>query len=362
MSSATGVPESDDRTRSLPPATDRAFVTFVQWTALAFAPVLGLVAWLNQDIPLAATAIVSFATGILAWQQRVRGRHRPVTLVLLVVGLMSALVPLQSAAVVGSMMIAVAAFAAIGTLFIQPRYFRPYVFFLAAVWASELVLLNDAFLQEAEPVATGQEHNIFGLAIQLAVFLVAVFALNAIKRAVGTAGTRYQLLFDMAPIALWEEDFTEVGQWLAELRTQGIDDLNAYLDEHPDQLGLAIERIKVTDANQAAVDLVEVEDRHQLLGHMSPDEAAAESAAAFRSQLLAIWEGRSRVSTEFIGYSATGRRWDGVLYWQTGTNLDGLDLSKTIVAMLDVTAAREAKRELESALAALADREREYRL
>ncbi|MDH3538763.1 MAG: response regulator [Acidimicrobiia bacterium] len=362
MSSDPGFPDGDDLTRSLPPATERAFVTFVQWTALAFAPVLGLVAWLNHDIPLAATAVVSFATGILAWQQRVRGRHRPVTLVLLVVTLMSALVPLQSAAVVGSMMIAVAAFAAIGTLFIERRYFRPYVFFLAAVWASELVLLNDSFLQASEPVAVGQEHNIFGLAVQLAVFLVSVFALNAIKHAVGRAGTRYQLLFDMAPIALWEEDFTEVGDWLTQLRAQGVDDIGAYLDSHPEEVGAAIERIMVTDANQAAVDLVEVEDRHQLLGHLSADEAAAESAAAFRSQLVAIWEGRSRVSTEFIGYSASGRRWDGILFWQTGTNLEGLDLSKTIVAMLDVTAAKEAKRELEAALETLADREREYRL
>ncbi len=362
MSSDTGSLDGDPRTRPLPPATERAFVTFVQWTALAFAPVLGLVAWLNRDIPLAATALVSLATGIVAWQQRLRGQPRPVILVLMVVGLMSALVPLQSAVVVGSMMIAVAAFAAFGTLFMQRRFFLPYVFFLGGVWAAELVLLNDTFLQEGDTVSNGQEHNIFGLAIQLAVFLVAVFALHAIKNAVGTAGTRYQMLFDMAPIALWEEDFAEVGEWLAQLRNQGVEDLGGYLDLHPDQLGAAIERIRVTDANQAAIDLVEVDDRHQLLGHISADEAAAESAAAFRSQLLAIWEGRSRVSTEFIGFSATGRRWDGVLHWQTGTNLEGLDLTKTIVAMLDVTAAKEAERELAAALEALAESEREYRL
>jgi len=362
MSSASSASEGDDRSRPVPPATERAFVTFVQWTALAFAPVLGVVAWLNKDGPLAAVAVVSFATGIIAWQQRMRGQQRPVFLVLLVVGLMSALVPLQSVSVVGSMMIAVAAFAAIGTLFIQRRYFLPYVFFLAAVWASELVLLNDAFLAEDPNTVGGQEHNIFGLAVQLAVFLVAVFALNAIKQAVGTAGTRYQLLFDMAPIALFEEDFTEVGEWLTQLRKEGVDDLGAYLDEHPAELGAAIERIKVTDVNQAAIDLVEAEDRHQMLGHMAADEAAAESAAAFRSQLLAIWEGRSRVSSEFIGYSISGRRWDGVLHWQTGTNLEGLDLGKTIVAILDVTAAKEAQRDLAAALEALAVSEREFRL
>jgi PAS domain S-box-containing protein len=354
--------EVDDRTQPLPPATERAFVTLVQWTALAFAPVLGLVAWLNRDVPLAATAIVSFSTGIVAWQQRLSGHHRPVRLVLMVVGLMSALVPLQSAAVVGSMMIAVAAFAAVGTLFISRRYFLPYVFFLAAVWTAELVLLNDSFLQESDAVSNGQAHNIFGLAIQLAVFLVAVFAINAVKQAVGSSGSRYQLLFDMAPIALWEEDFTEVGEWLTELRNEGVSDLAGYLDANPEQLGAAIERIKVTDANQAAVDLVEVDDRHQLLGHMAADQAAAESAAAFRSQLLAIWEGRSRASVEFIGYSATGRRWDGVLFWQTGTNLEGLDLTKTMVAMLDVSAAKEAERQLASALEALAASEQEFRL
>ncbi|NNL13962.1 MAG: response regulator [Acidimicrobiia bacterium] len=362
MSSVATALEGDDRSRPVPPATERAFVTFVQWTALAFAPVLGVVAWLNRDAPLAAVAVVSFSAGIVAWQQRLRGNHRPVFLVLFVVGLMSALVPLQSVAVVGSMMIAVAAFAAIGTLFIHRRHFLPYVFFLAGVWTAELVLLNDAFLQDNTTVTDGQEHNIFGLAIQLAVFFVAVFALNAIKQAVGTAGTRYQLLFDMAPIALFEEDFTEVGEWLTQLRKDGVDDLGAYLDDHPDELGAAIERIKVTDVNQAAVDLVEADDRHQLLGHMAVDEAAAESAAAFHSQLLAIWEGRSRVSTEFVGYSRSGRRWDGVLHWQTGTNLEGLDLHKTIVAILDVTTAREAQRDLAAALEALAESEREFRL
>jgi len=353
--------DDDERTQNLPAATERAFVMLVQWTALAFAPVLGLVAWLNADLPLAAAAVVSFTTGIVAWQQRLQGRHRPVRLVLIVVGIMSILVPLQSEAVVGSMMIAVGAFAAVGTLFIQKRHFRPYVFFLGAVFAAELVLLNDSILKASE-TTTGQAHNTFGLAIQLAVFLVSVFAINAIKQAVGSAGSRYQLLFDMAPIALFEEDFTEVGEWLAELRSNGVDDLNAYLDAHPEELGAAIQRIRIRDANQAAVDLVEVEDRHELIGHLRPEAAAAESASGFRSQLLAIWEGRTRTTTEFIGFSASGRRWDGVLHWQTGTNLEGLDLSKTIVAILDVTAAREAQRDLATALDALAESEREFRV
>ena len=354
-------PDDDERTQNLPPATERAFVMLVQWTALAFAPVLGLVAWLNADLPLAAAAIVSFTIGIVAWQQRLQARHRPVRLVLIVVGVMSILVPLQSAAVVGSMMIAVGAFAAVGTLFIQKRHFRPYVFFLGAVFAAELVLLNDSILKSDE-VTSGQAHNTFGLAIQLAVFLVSVFAINAIKQAVGAAGSRYQLLFDMAPIALFEEDFTEVGEWLADLRADGVDDLNAYLDANPEELGAAIQKIRVRDANQAAVDLVEVEDRHELIGHLRPEAAAAESASGFRSQLLAIWEGRTRTTTEFVGFSASGRRWDGVLHWQTGTSLEGLDLSKTIVAILDVTAAREAQRDLATALEALAASEREFRV
>ncbi|MEE9183826.1 MAG: response regulator [Acidimicrobiia bacterium] len=363
MGKTDSVVEPDDRAHPIPPATERGFVALVQWTSLAFAPVLAIVAWLNGDLPLAAAAIVSFSSGIIAWQQRLRNHPRPVPLVLLIVTLMSVLVPLQSPAVLSAMMVSVAAFAAVGTVFVSRRFFLPYLFYLGAIWAAELILLNDHFLKQAQEVdALGQQHNIFGLATQLAVFLVAAVAVNSVKNSVGRAGSRYQLLFDMAPIALWEQDVTLLGEWLHDLRSKGVEDIVAHMEAHPELIEEVLDRIVVTDVNQAAAELVGVENRHQLLGRIQSETVTLDSHPSFIAQLAAIWEGRTRMTTEFVGHSVGGDRWDGVLYWQAGSTLEGIDLSKTIVAMLDVTEAKAAQRDLGAALNRLEDSEREFRL
>ena len=355
--------EPDDRTDPIPPSTERAFVALVQWTSLAFAPVFGIVAWLNKDMPLAAVAVVSFSVGLIAWQQRLRKRPRPMPLVLLIVTLMSILVPLQSPAVLSAMMVSVAAFAAVGTLFIRRQFFVPYLFYLGAIWAAQLILLNDHFLKQAQDAETlGQQHNIFGLATQLAVFLVAAVAVNSVKNAVGIAGSRYRLLFDMAPIALWEQDASELGEWLHQLRSEGVEDIAAHMEAHPELIEEVLDRIRVTDANQAAADLVGLEDRHQLLGRIRSETVTVDSHPSFVAQLVAIWEGRTRMKSEFVGYSVDGEQWDGVIFWQAGSTLEGIDLSKTIVAILDVTEARTARRELSEALERLEESEREFRL
>ncbi len=49
MGKTDSVVEPDDRAHPIPPATERGFVALVQWTSLAFAPVLAIVAWLNRD-------------------------------------------------------------------------------------------------------------------------------------------------------------------------------------------------------------------------------------------------------------------------------------------------------------------------
>ena len=52
-----------------------------------------------------------------------------------------------------------------------------------------------------------------------------------------TASERhFQMLFEYAPISLWEQDFSAIKTFFDGLRRQGVRDLGRYLDENPDQV------------------------------------------------------------------------------------------------------------------------------
>ena len=61
---------------------------------------------------------------------------------------------------------------------------------------------------------------------------------------------RYQSLFSHAPISLWEEDFSELGRWMDELRAAGVTDLETYLKAHPEAASYAASLIDILDVNQ----------------------------------------------------------------------------------------------------------------
>ncbi|MGQ9666509.1 MAG: PAS domain S-box protein [Anaerolineae bacterium] len=66
---------------------------------------------------------------------------------------------------------------------------------------------------------------------------------------------RYRELFEHAPAALWEEDFSEVKLYLDELRRQGVTDFRAYFDAHPEAVAECTRRIQLLSVNRAVLEL-----------------------------------------------------------------------------------------------------------
>ena len=56
--------------------------------------------------------------------------------------------------------------------------------------------------------------------------------LSWIRREFEHREQRHRNLFEHAPVSLWEEDFSLVGQALQRLRDEGVEDLEEYLDIH----------------------------------------------------------------------------------------------------------------------------------
>jgi PAS domain S-box-containing protein len=167
---------------------------------------------------------------------------------------------------------------------------------------------------------------------------------------------RYHHLFENTPIAIWEEDFTELGAWLHELRAKGVRDLRAYLAEEPGRLREALARIRAVRVNQAAVRQNAAASQQELLEAL-PQLFTERTYECFTEELVALWEGWDAGEREFEFES---RRLDGSLLhvivriYVPRTN-GKPDLTRVIVSATDVT----ERKQVEAAL--LASEER-YRL
>ena len=75
---------------------------------------------------------------------------------------------------------------------------------------------------------------------------------------------RYRALFQSMPIALIERDASELRVYLDELRRQGVSDIEAHLRTHPEALSACLHRVRVTDMNAAAMQMLETRDMAEL--------------------------------------------------------------------------------------------------
>ena len=78
---------------------------------------------------------------------------------------------------------------------------------------------------------------------------------------------RYKTLFYYSPVPLWEEEFSELYQYLNKLKTEGVTNFKEYFEEHPESLALCSQKVKVTDVNLATLKLHDAGSKEELLGN-----------------------------------------------------------------------------------------------
>lgn len=163
---------------------------------------------------------------------------------------------------------------------------------------------------------------------------------------------RFKNVFERAPIALWEEDFSGVARRLDDLRGHGVTDLRQHLRDHPGELHILLSLVEYLDVNPAGMNLIGAISREEALARVVPDIPPPEVAASFIEQFAAIWEGRDHLDLEVTGRTIGGERLDLSLSWAAARGNDGsLDASRVIVALADIGVVRRAERDLAALLA-----------
>ncbi|GAB2869374.1 hypothetical protein GCM10027277_43240 [Pseudoduganella ginsengisoli] len=181
-----------------------------------------------------------------------------------------------------------------------------------------------------------QASRLAGIAIEQAQAGVALRAGEA----------RFRSLYDNAPVALWEQDWSAVHGALQELRESGVEDLPLYLQNNPSQLARMAAMVRIVDVNAAALAQVGAAPGNKDLSALSlAQNFDASAMPAFGRALAALLQGAHLFSCE-----STFQRLDGATRQNELTLLvmpgHTHNLDFVIVSTVDITERKRMNDEL----------------
>ncbi|MBP1881876.1 sensor histidine kinase [Sinorhizobium mexicanum] len=160
---------------------------------------------------------------------------------------------------------------------------------------------------------------------------------------------RFKQTFDLSPVALLEQDFTEIVEHLHAIKASGVVDLAKYARDNPSFGPECARRISTRAVNQAAVEMLGAASPNELLGGLH--RFIPEDASLFIEALQALMDGRER----YEGLARLrGPRGDvSTAYVAIRFPIKRGGVARVIVGMIDVTERQRMLSELREAQAAL---------
>lgn len=152
---------------------------------------------------------------------------------------------------------------------------------------------------------------------------------------------RYRTLFDFLPIAVWEEDISNLLADLEEMKRSGVTDLESWLETNPGFIDNAVASVRVLNANRAARMLHSIEGKDAEAVAQSFARLAAEPRfrEAVRRMLVGAWMGTRHITATSAIPQPDGTKTDVLVQML----LPEADSGRLLVTELDVTEQRRAE-------------------
>ena len=152
-------------------------------------------------------------------------------------------------------------------------------------------------------------------------------------------------IFDLAPVSLWLEDYSEMRALFETWRAAGVVDLRAWLQDDPARVQACSACIRVLQVNRRTLEMYEARDLDDLVTHLGK-VFRDDMLAAHIDELVQLWDGKQSFVGKSVNYSLGGKRLDIEL---KGTILHGHEANwdRVLLAIEDVTEKEQAKRGLE---------------
>jgi diguanylate cyclase (GGDEF)-like protein len=142
-------------------------------------------------------------------------------------------------------------------------------------------------------------------------------------------------MFDLAPVSLWIEDYSDVKRLFEQWQAQGVDDIETFLLANPERVRECSQHIRILKVNRKTLSLFGARDLDHLMVSLSL-VMRDDTFKSHVSELAQLWSGRTSFSSHTVNYTLGGERLDVQLH---GTVLPGHEQSwdRVMIAIEDVT-------------------------
>jgi len=151
-------------------------------------------------------------------------------------------------------------------------------------------------------------------------------------------------MFDLAPVSLWIEDYSDVKALFEKWQAQGVDDIETFLLANPERVRECSQNIRILKVNKKTLSLFGARDLDHLMVSLSL-VMRDDTFKSHVSELAQLWSGKTQFSSHTVNYTLSGARLDVQLH---GTVLPGHEerWDRVMIAIEDVTEREGARRRL----------------
>ena len=149
-------------------------------------------------------------------------------------------------------------------------------------------------------------------------------------------------VFNLSPIAMWMEDFSDVKVLFDLWRSQGVTDIRAFLCEDTARITQCSARIRLLNVNAKTLELFEAADLDHLRNNLH-QVFRDDMLETHVNELADLFDGKQTFSSTTVNYTLSGRRLDIQL---RGAVLPGHEdtLGKLLLTTEDITVREDARR------------------
>lgn len=115
----------------------------------------------------------------------------------------------------------------------------------------------------------------------------------------------YRTIFNECPVAIWEEDFSAAARYVKNKKAQGVMDIRGRLADHPEEVENLAGAIKITDINEAALNMYRAGSREELEAGL-PRVFGPKTYDVFRDEIESFAAGQTVFTGSTVNETLTG--------------------------------------------------------